>query len=76
MPDEKLVLENIHENLTFGGSPKGLNVIVQLPLCGLKEGNKFCFPDQKKNPEEVKASKLVAIEGNVGFAVYSLKLVF
>lgn len=48
-----------------------------LHVCGLNEGVKFEFPDPRKpNHKELSERTLTELQCNVGFAVYSLKMIF
>lgn len=48
-----------------------------LHICGLTEGVKFEFPEiRKQNPKVLANRSLVEIQSNVGFAVYSFKMIF
>jgi len=50
----------------------------KLQICGLKEGKYFEFPETLWNPNHkvLKMRRLVEVSANVGFAIYSFKLVF
>ena len=53
-------------------------IVKKLPICGLKEGKYFEYPETLWNPNhKVLANRdLLEVHSNVGFAIYSLKLFF
>lgn len=60
----------------MGGPTTG--VIKKFPICGLKEGKYFEYPETLWNPNHAVLGNrsLVEVQSNVGFAVYSFKLGF
>ncbi len=52
--------------------------VKKLTLCGLSQGQYFEYPDNLWSPNhnQLRQSRLMEIQANVGFAIYSLKLTF
>ena len=78
-------IENLNAHLSLGDQNKKNSgpqvtggLIKKLLLCGLKEGRYFEYPEVLWNPNhKVLANRrLTEVHWNVGFAIYSLRLIF